>query len=292
LDLLHAITATDFIDYLTEELTQGTVSILVTGTSWGTDLELRAIRLCKSFGVPTIAILDYWSNYIMRLHDQTDSIVLPDHYVMMDELAKIEAILEGVPEAVIHVLGHPGLDRYNDYTQQPQENRASLNNILFLSQPLSDLYAESLGYTETSVLQDLIMVCLETDRTLNVKFHPKDNTSFREKYKYLAVDGDLLKIFPQYDMVIGMNSMALLHAAIIGTYTVSYQPQLQKEDMCITNRLGLSISINDYEGLRKLLSSNMIRPYITHKNEHIWLDGNSAERVALFVEEVVKNGKN
>ncbi|NHN33882.1 hypothetical protein [Paenibacillus agricola] len=291
----YAITEIDLFQYLSQQLELGNIAVLVTGTSWGTDAELRAIRLCQSYNVSTISILDYWSNYSMRLMDQSNDRITPDFYIVMDELAKQEAIKDGVSDSIIRVLGHPGLDVYihNDHEQKNEIYGVVNANILFLSQPLSLLYNDALGYTEYSVLESLINAANEADMKIHVKFHPKDDLSFKEKYQLLAVEGDLLHLVPKYELIIGMSSMALLHAVLMGKTTVSYQPNLRKADMSITNKLGLSAQIHEYVELVHYLSNfSLISRKKRPNGTHIWLDGKSTERVALFIEDVFHNGKN
>lgn len=293
----YAASEHDFLAELHAYLRAGTISVLVTGRSWGTDLEPRAIRLCQDFHIPTVAILDYWSNYTMRTADPSCTSICPDHYVVMDELAKNEAVLAGVPQSVIRVLGHPGLDRYVGYRSLQSKPISDVPKLLFLSQPLSQLYGDSWGYTEQSVLQDLLRACEQVPIQLDVKFHPKDNSSFKEQYGSISVTGDLIELMPQYDLVIGMNSMALLHAVIMGVRAVSYQPQLQIPDVCITTKLGLTPLISTYSQLiaylqtLPLLLDNKETDIQIHNKAYLWFDGQSAERVALFIEDVNRNGQ-
>ncbi|MDR2006772.1 MAG: hypothetical protein LBP78_05975, partial [Acidaminococcales bacterium] len=116
------------------------IAALVTGTSWGSQLENRARAFCQKREIKTLAVLDYWSNYRARFEDGP-SVCYPDYYAVMDELAKKEAIADGVPPSIITVLGQPGLDRYiNAPRPRARENKG---RILFVSQPLSVLYGKT-----------------------------------------------------------------------------------------------------------------------------------------------------
>jgi hypothetical protein len=291
----HASTEEEFFLQLNTYIASKRMSVLVTGRSWGSDVELRAIRLCQSYGIPTVTLLDYWSNYLMQLADDSKTVVVPDYYVVMDELAKKEAELAGVPASVIHVMGHPGLDRYIQLRGEQRKTRDSTFKVLYLSQPLSLLYGDSWGYTEQSVLRDLINCCEQMAVQLDVKFHPKDDAVYQEQFSDMAVTGDLLELMPQYDLIIGMNSMALLHAVIIGIPAVSYQPGLRKTDGCITTKLGLTPLITDYENLAAYLEehsreNNSVTAKAVSNPTYLWFDGQSTERVASFVEGVIRNG--
>ena len=54
------------LETLKRAVQMNNVAVLVTGTSWGSQFELDCISLCKQVGIPTISILDYWSNYAAR----------------------------------------------------------------------------------------------------------------------------------------------------------------------------------------------------------------------------------
>lgn len=263
---------------------------LVTGTSWGNHLELKAVAVCKATRIPTISVLDYWSNYKSRFQDDVGNLIYPDYYVVMDELAAREAVEAGVPRRIVKVLGHPGLDKYIGCFQNRRCTNRPTRKILFLSQPLSALYGEDLGYTEQQALEDCIRAVQENDKyILHVKFHPKDD--FQRQYQEIAVQGNLIDIMPAYDLVIGMNTMGLLHAVLMGIPVISYQPNLRQADMCITNKLGFTRLIRSYEDLLFALRG-LNRPDVINKNLpgcYIWLDGRSTQRAAGFIREVLGN---
>lgn len=310
LNPLHSIEADEPLQLINCMLENRELAGLVTGTSWGSNLELQAIVACRQAGVPTVAILDYWSNYQTRFVFSSGEIIYPDYYVVMDELAKEEAIQAGIPRPIITVLGHPGLDKYiacqTSYPCSPPLRGAvatrqsfakrglskKLKKVLFLSQPLSVLYGEKLGYTEQQALAGCIKVAADrTDCSVHVKFHPKDTVQFQQRYAEIAVSGNLLAIMPEYDLIIGMSTMGLLHAVLMGIPAISYQPKLRQEDGCITNKLGLTrlaVSTPELERLMNaVLDGQVTVPGSELPQKLIWLDGRSTERVTGFILEVL-----
>jgi hypothetical protein len=264
---------------------------LVTGTSWGSKVEVSVIGVCKRVQVPTFSILDYWSNYQNRFRDDSDHCIYPDYFIVMDELAKQEAVQDGVPAHILRALGHPGLDKYVAYQGTRSCSNKKKKKILFLSQPLSALYGKELGYTEKQALEDCIRAVGKAEYcSLYVKFHPKDNVTFQQQYANIAVKGNLSDIMPEYDVVIGMNTMGLLHAVLMGIPSISYQPNLRQNDVCITNKLGLTRLISSYKELQFSMNNNIDGQVITNESllqKFIWLDGNSTERVVGLIMEVL-----
>ncbi|TGE35399.1 hypothetical protein E4K67_25775 [Desulfosporosinus fructosivorans] len=265
------------------------MSGLVTGTSWGNRLELKVMAACKEARIPTISILDYWSNYQARFKDDLGDFIYPDIYIVMDELAEQEARQEGVPSNILKVLGHPGLDKYI-LQRRKATSFGNKKKLLFLSQPLSALYGQELGYTEQQALEEcLLAVQGNDDYSFSVRFHPKDDPNWKRSYAEISVDGALLDIMPEHDLIIGMNTIGLLHAVLMGIPALSYQPNLQKPDLCITNKLGFTRLIKSYQELEFLLNTPIgeDRKNICLPKSFIWLDGHSTDRVVGFIREVL-----
>ncbi|WP_182186210.1 glycosyltransferase family protein [Pectinatus frisingensis] len=265
------------LGYLHDALKNDEVTVLVTGTSWGNHIELDCLKLCQEYNVPTISILDYWSNYAARFKTDSGEYVYPDYYFVMDDLAKKEAIDAGVDEKNLYITGHPGLDRFFNVKKFLQP-RIIVKKVLFLSQPLSSLYGISLGYNEKTVIVDVIDICRELDLKLNIKFHPKDSMDFKIQYRKFEATGNLEEILPNYDIVIGMNTMGLLHAILMGAQVISYQPGLKVKDTCITSKLGLTKSILNNKNLKQILKNVNINNRGNIDN-FIWSDGYSVKRV-------------
>ncbi|MCO1603806.1 hypothetical protein [Desulfosporosinus nitroreducens] len=285
----NAVSESRVVQEIQSMLLEKKMSGLVTGTSWGNRLELKAIAACKEVQIPTISILDYWSNYQARFKDDLGKFIYPDTYIVMDELAAQEARQEGVPSNILKVLGHPGLDKYI-LQRKKTMFFGNKKKLLFLSQPLSALYGQELGYTEQQVLEDcLLAVQGNDDYSLSVKFHPKDDPNWKGRYTDISEDGALLDIMTEYDLIIGMNTMGLLHAVLMGIPAISYQPNLQKPDLCITNKLGFTRLIKSYQELEFLLNTpkGEDRKNICLPKSFIWLDGHSTDRVVGCIKEVL-----
>lgn len=260
---------------------------VVMGRDWGTDIDARLIAWAHARHVKTVVLLDYWSNYAAPFCNKGTA-CWPDAYLVMDELAKQEAVAEGVPTEILRIVGQPGLDKF---CVQARHDYPTDRDVLFLSQPLSLLYGNSLGYTEQGTLADVVKACGECGRKLDVKFHPKDDLSFRQQHQDVSVDGDVDALMRHYRLVVGMSTMALLHAALMGVPIVSYQPNLIGKDGCITNRLGLSRCLKSYGELRGVLSGVIRGTPVTvgEMETQLWLDGRSAQRAAKAVEEIVES---
>ncbi|WP_261303486.1 hypothetical protein [Paenibacillus andongensis] len=299
-DVVQSGTKFDYTATLSKievELANNEFCGLVTGTSWGSSLEQTVIQLFEYKGVPTLTVLDYWSNYMERLEIQDKAHIFPTYYIVMDEIAREEAVDHGVPESIIRVLGHPGMDTIIQRSQsQIKSGRHLISDttmkVLFLSQPLSVLYGNELGFTEKDAIEDCLSFFTNNHHyTFDIKLHPKDQEYLKVLYKERLVEGQLLDLLPNYHLIIGMSTMGLLHSYLMGVPALSYQPNLQGNDTSITSKLNLLPAFYTKEKLYDFFNSSLV-DYINlyeiklKKNQLLWLDGNSTVRVIAFIKEV------
>jgi UDP-N-acetylglucosamine 2-epimerase len=200
----------------------------------------------------------------------------------MDELAKREAIEDGIDEERLIITGQP-------YFETVLENWKNVNSkdvikakqniahdrfvILFVSEPLSKVYKQAnhldhfYGFTEISIFTELITALenvldkLHQKPIIIIRNHPKEDPEsfkiFLKKYKELiTVDNvsnafELVKIA---DLVIGMSSMLLIESAILGKSIESVQIGMKRKDNFVLNRLGITSPITN----RKCLESKLV----------------------------------
>lgn len=266
----------DTIDNIREKLKITSDFILVTGTSWDSSVELECIKLCKSSGIKTVSILDYWCNYTERFK-QKDEYIYPDFLFVMDQLAFDEAKAEGINPDIMRLTGNPGLDNY-------VQKKIKKKKVLFISQPLSMLYSvEKTGYSEFEAFEGVLRACKELRLVPKIKFHPKETQKMMEMYQSYSVDGKVEDIACEYDVIVGMTTMGLLQCSLMGIPVISYEPDLNVEDSCIINKLGIAKGAYCYSDLLEQLK--VITGSVNEENLPFWYDGRSTERC---VEELIK----
>lgn len=286
--------APEILRFLSQQAARGKSLLAVTGTSWNSDTELQVLRHCKEAGIPSVSILDYWSNYKSRFQcgkafmaevplvnqREEESLILlkdpnyifPDYYFVMDETAAEEAAREGIDRSIMRVVGQPGLDAYVRRRVSPARNQ----KLLFLSQPLSAASQRPLGYTEFDAVRDVLRAASSLGYSVDMKFHPKETERMRREYESLRVEGDLPKLVSGYAAVVGMSTMGLLQCALMGIPVVSYQPNLTGEDLCITNKLHITQGAFSYPELCRRLEN--LEGFSIKGDRLIWLDGRSTWR--------------
>ena len=290
-------------------------SLLLCGTSInGVDLEKSFIDAARGFGVPSMGLLDFWSNYTPRFSDHRGNLtVLPDLIGVMDSQAREQMIAEGFPAAKLCVTGQPAFDclenQRREFSAARRETlRASLgvethdHLVVFVSQPLAAMYGPNSscaqnhpGYNEHKVLQ-LVVSALEkiseetaAKITLAVRPHPRERAedflglaSPRIQIR-LAREQSAHELVLSADLVAGMSSALLVEACYLGCVTLSLQPGLQTSDVLPTNVLGVTRAVYRSDevlpAIRDVMLSPMTRQAMQKGLASFQTDGRATERV-------------
>ena len=196
------------------------------GTSWQSDLERRAIRLCKSSGKRVIAFLDHWVNYRERFLINGEP-VLPDELWVGDEAA--EKIARNIfPSSQVVLLANPYIDDLLIELRKtkPAENAIAQKSILYICEPIRE-YAllqhgddNYWGYTEDDALKFFLQNMALLGRPIHeikIRPHPSEK---RNKYDWakdfseLIVISDgiqtLIEEISSADTIVGCESMAMV----------------------------------------------------------------------------------
>ena len=208
-------------------------AMVLTGTSWASNLEKKAIQLAKNHQVKAVSFLDHWGNYEERFDLDGDQ-VLPDELWVGDSYAMELArrMFCGIP---IRLIENPYLIDIRNEIDQCSGKRASGNgccNILYVCEPVS-VHAlkksgrvDAVGYTEFEAM-DLFISHLQwldhSDREIRVRIrsHPSEPEDKYADYAKMYSEGleisvgkesSLIDDCAWSDMVVGMNSMALIIA--------------------------------------------------------------------------------
>ena len=245
----------------------------------GADLEQKFIVAARELGIPSLCVLDFWANYRGRFADAEGRLAfLPNRIAIMDERARSEMLGEGFADEMLVVTGQPAFDaltarRRAETPEQRSKRRRALGVgdddllVVFASQALIEicllkgLAPDAFGFTEFTVLSQAVatleMLSREHGRriVLLVRPHAREPLEkFREiqsnhEEMIISRDGELPDVMLAADMVVSMNSVALVEACYLGVVAVSLQPGLVGPDMVPTNRAGLSRPVYDGAGI-------------------------------------------
>lgn len=234
-----------------KELPQGVLAdvrpdFLITGTSANDFTERNLWNEASGFGIPSMAILDSWINYGVRFSEygldklqlfQKACKYLPKYLCVMDDLAKEDAIKDGIPEEIILTFGNPHFEK----TFMRAQNSKSISDgkrILFASQPFDDIYYK--GSEETALKNIIETVKAYDNLKLLIRKHPKESPEKFAKYldECVIMDNntDVFDSIQQVEIIVSVNSMVLIEALFFGKKIISYQPKTKngKNDFILT----------------------------------------------------------
>lgn len=224
--------------------------------------------ICRMADIRTIALLDQWQNYSLRFSGQTPKehlAYLPDAINCIDGIGKQEMIEEGFDRDILHPLGHPYLDRLHRIAETM--DRAAIREkfgiaahehvLLFVSEAIEENYGVERGYTQYDALKVFLSnIAPAAATSVLVKLHPKDRMANfsqiqaafpRHKLAFIAGEFSSLECILMADKVIGMSSIMLVEAYILGKQVVSIQPGLKVTDPFVLSRLGCIATLRDRE---------------------------------------------
>lgn len=280
------------VDEAETMLRESGVALLLTGTSLnGVDLERRFILAARRMGLPSLALLDYWSNYVPRFSSDGRVLdCLPERIAIMDGQAHDEMRAAEFPEALLAVTGQPLFDDLARYREAvTPESRAVTRQalgvqegerlVLFVSQPLREVYGAEgapgwLGYDEFDVVPPVLAalgrMVAEHPLRLVLLPHPRESrarcAAWLEGHPWASLapaGADSRELVRAADLVVGMNSMLLMESALLGTATMSVQLGLRDADHLPVSRVGIVPRVERVETLegtlRGLLRAGPVR---------------------------------
>ncbi|MGD0088589.1 MAG: hypothetical protein ABSE73_01590 [Planctomycetota bacterium] len=296
--------------------------LLLTGTSTNElNLEKTFIAAAKTTGVPSLAVLDFWSNYHSRFGDSDGRLSFqPERIAVPDEHARDEMIAEGFDASKLRITGQPAFDELaaclagftlerHAQIRKSWEIQESELVVVFASQSLESFYGNQPGvtgypgYTEHSVLQALIpaleQIAASSGRKIRlvIRPHPLENPAPLARHGSnivrVRVDGGYTgrEAVLAADLVVGMSTVLLLEAALLKCVVVSLQPGLLGKDMLPSNSRGLTTSVYRHEDIRptvqRLLLDESARAEVTRRTSSITQSG-STKRVLGLLEELLR----
>jgi predicted glycosyltransferase len=268
--------------------------IFVTGSSALSGLEYALWGKARDMGKRSICILDQHKQLKERF-TRNGKRILPDTICVMNEDARKSLLKWGVDKDRIIVTGSPYLADIAGYKIGMLQRRTLRKKLLIGNKKVVTFCTEYMvkagqksehGYDEHALLDD-ILNCLSSlsryDFKLCIRLHPNDKEKFYKKYAgktfgntevIIAEDDPEYRLLQVSDVVIGMSSIILVAASMLGLPIISYQPAKDKKKIfkyneiigrnLVTGRRALGRAISDRllkkTGRAKLKSGALYNP--------------------------------
>lgn len=259
---------------------------IVLGTGENSNsIDKQVIMLSRTLCIPTMYVIDYWTNASLRLlgPDGNSLFYAPHYLAVIDKNQKAEFTKLGFPPKKIFICGHPHFSNVKMQASQiMRKSREQVFGKLFpnlTSDKKSILFAaETLGgeqfrrnskYTLKGrgntdertliVLEELLDAVkqISEDVQVIVRPHPKnridDFKAYCSEISEISANGTSIEACYACDLTVGMTSMILLEAVIIGKPVVSIVPKKDEKDWLISNRCKASYCIWTKKALKRTL---------------------------------------
>ena len=178
---------------------------------------------------------------------------------MNDEIAKREAITEGLPSEKIYVLGNPYLESLAYIDKKLSAKKDILkkynlplnkNLICFISEDIKNTKnseLDSIGYDEYEVLDTIVDNFLDDSSFLIIKKHPAEKKEKYIDYKsaniHIIENCELDHLASMSDHIIGMHSMLLIELSFLETILFHLDQTLRKNLLVHYSKLLLRLKI-------------------------------------------------
>jgi hypothetical protein len=217
--------------------------LVLTGTSWSSDLEKRMILRAKKNGVKSAAYLDHWVNYRERFGYPAENWLehLPDEIWCGDGYAMKISQNCGIPVQKLRFVE-------NQYFLQIKEEAQAYSpeviphSILYICEPVSEHIQKEhgdefyLGYNEFTAMKLFLKTLLSSDKRsgpITIRPHPSEKegkydqivTSFENGLQISISNGDqLYEEIQRAETIVGYESMVLVVAILLNKKVFSIIP--------------------------------------------------------------------
>ncbi len=271
-------------------LIESSCSHILCGTSsqWQDPTNSNIIKEARKLQIPCFALLDHWKGWD-RFADKADNLAyVPQLLGCIDDhsVRKLEQM--GIDKNQLVITGHPYLEKVYKKAKSIRTEQAHpmKKRIILISQPLVEKNFESVF----SVLIESTPIVEIINRTIN-KFHNRDNIEIiyrphpKERPLDVLPDGINLDTKTSWteslqacDIVIGLDSMALIEAFFAGKICISLKMSPLGDMTDSVCPIGFSRSVAAVNQLEKVLKDaigNTIDSFPNPDNYRTIIEGSS-----------------
>lgn len=209
-------------------------SVLVASAGDRVAFERQAVLTAREIGAHTVQVIDTWYNYARRFADYSQE-ELPDEIVVIDDIAREEAISEGLPIERLVIGGQPWLEC------APRSPRSPRDHVLVLGAPIRRDFGDTLGYDETDIARTVLEAMrLAPDCFTRTWYgpHPEQGRLPTDLTGEMEVVANGASMLARAGTVMGAFSSPMVEAFLGGAKVISIQPGSNPRDMCPLSRHG------------------------------------------------------
>lgn len=207
--------------------------LLISSTGWQSSLEYETMEMALLRGIPVIAVLDHWVNYLGRFERQ-GKVINPTYFLAFDDASENKINQEFTSPKILRTE-----NRYLARTLSEIRDLRTISNsrtydFTFIGEPLSRS-SEYTNWSEYDAIQhffEVLRIYGYVNSRIAIKPHPAEDS---KKYDFYIpndfnnveiIHGEnLSKILAETDSVVGCHSMALYIAELSGNNVYTALPE-------------------------------------------------------------------
>ncbi|MDD5136217.1 MAG: hypothetical protein PHX20_07965 [Candidatus Omnitrophica bacterium] len=218
---------------------------VLTGTSWGSDIEKRAILIARENGVSVASFMDHWVNYPQRfILDGKE--VLPNE-IWVGDAEAFALAKKYFPKAMVRLVSNPYFKDIKKEIKAKDKRRRSKGSplrILYLCEPIANHVRKEFGddnyygYTEFDAMRNFLhhlpgIAGKYKTREIRIRQHPAEpKGKYRELLKWhpslravMSKGSSLVDDCLWADWIVGCESMALVIGLLASRKVFSVIPE-------------------------------------------------------------------
>ena len=214
---------------------------ILTGTSWSTDFEYKAIKISKKKKKFVVSFLDHWVNYKERFNRFGSE--FPDEIWVGDyEAFKLARII--FPKISVKKVDNPyWIEIAEEYNQFQQKTESKKVNILFASSNIDDIkfFQKDIYFSDYDILEIFLkgigtILPVGSIETITIKRHPSESSvkyndfdcSIFPKKILITENRDNISLLKRHTHVAGFESMLLVIGNICGKKVINIDMNLSR----------------------------------------------------------------
>jgi hypothetical protein len=239
---------------------------IIASASGNSAIERAFVSAAKVRRIRCTQFVDHWVNLSQRFKvvgPKGANWLLPDTILTLDTHSKHAMELDGIPAAIIEVIGQPYFEEKMGH-HVPQIDAERPKKLLLITQPVRKFYGESLGYTEDTFFEialDSFASVRDSDFSADVLVHPSEDMGYYHKrltnfLSHIRVYQSRQPPLENYSHALGMFSSVMVHTLLAGVNTASLQPGAVGADMCHLSKFGFISRYEFVEEISDFLNSS------------------------------------
>jgi hypothetical protein len=301
--------------------------LVIVGTSENPDTPgFQLIEEARLQKIESVVLIDASGNADYRLRGRTDNPLayVPDWLIVPDDWTKASYVNLGFPSERVLICGHPHYDYVREcgakFTLEDKNGQRKRlfhdvqdgqKIVIFASEISTGLNPEQYQISDDYTLKgrgrnsDRTSIVLEEflDAVKNVsprpylvlRLHPKNTvdelSQFADTFDQISINEPPLELIYFSDLVVGMTTILLFEAALLGKLTLSIVPRSEEKVNLPSVRTGMTSCVTTRSELRTVLARMLNNTWPDHTNTREVFISDSMRRVSDFIENLVFKGR-